>query len=380
MRPRPAINEAQFLALPLYQCGGAGWGWTMRFGAVLTAARGLSARCAVLLLACFVTISSVFAEDDYSKLAYRERTQLTKCFSDMLTVVKRHSLRKQLLYFLEAGCAAEMSNYSDALFDALSFQLPKEFQDSQRMRGLVARLLAGQPIGSMERTAERLYTEQSVSFCSGDACPLDKYRKCLLLQISGEVTKRTEPLDFEKIAQTKCGTTEGAARSALIIDFLSAQRLQRDPKLSKKTHELIEEVITEIRHESVISYHEHLAAVQPGRKSCRKEVELCGTCINSVITIEEPEYKCAVGYEGKPTKITLKLVEQRGGKALANTQWSVLTPGGNVLAEETPAVVHLHEEYGATLLRVVARNKGRSYEHEFEVRPGVDVELEVLVR
>ena len=31
--------------------------------------------------------------------------------------------------------------------------------------------------------------------------------------------------------------------------------------------------------------------------------------------------------------ITLKLVNERGGEARANTQWSVLTPGGDVIKE-----------------------------------------------
>lgn len=76
--------------------------------------------------------------------------------------------------------------------------------------------------------------------------------------------------------------------------------------------------------------------------------------------------------------ITLKLVNDRGGEALANTQWSVLTPGGDVVKEATgafPKVILAEGEYS-----VVARNEGKVYNGKFKVEPGVDREIEVLSR
>lgn len=76
--------------------------------------------------------------------------------------------------------------------------------------------------------------------------------------------------------------------------------------------------------------------------------------------------------------ITLKLVASAGGEALANTQWSVLTPGGDVIKESIgafPRVVLAEGEY-----RVIARNEGRSYQHDFNVTPGVDREIAVVAR
>jgi hypothetical protein len=76
--------------------------------------------------------------------------------------------------------------------------------------------------------------------------------------------------------------------------------------------------------------------------------------------------------------ITLKLVNERGGEARANTQWSVLTPGGDVIKESIgafPRVILAEGEY-----RVVARNDNRTYEDEFKVVNGVDREVEVLAR
>jgi hypothetical protein len=76
--------------------------------------------------------------------------------------------------------------------------------------------------------------------------------------------------------------------------------------------------------------------------------------------------------------ITLKLVNERGGEARANTQWSVLTPGGDVIKESIgafPRVILAEGEY-----RAIARNENNSYEGEFKVVNGVDREVEVIAR
>ena len=76
--------------------------------------------------------------------------------------------------------------------------------------------------------------------------------------------------------------------------------------------------------------------------------------------------------------VTLKLVSGNGGEALANTQWSVLTPGGDVIKESIgafPRVILAEGDY-----RVIARNEGRSFQHDFNVVPGVDREIEVVAR
>jgi len=76
--------------------------------------------------------------------------------------------------------------------------------------------------------------------------------------------------------------------------------------------------------------------------------------------------------------ITLKLVAEKGGEALANTAWSVLTPGGDVIKESIgafPRVILAEGEY-----RAIARNEGKVYEREFKVVTGVDGDVEVLAR
>ncbi len=76
--------------------------------------------------------------------------------------------------------------------------------------------------------------------------------------------------------------------------------------------------------------------------------------------------------------ITLKLVAEKGGEALANTAWSVLTPGGDVIKESIgafPRYILAEGDY-----RAIARNEGKVFERGFKVITGVDGEVEVMAR
>ena len=76
--------------------------------------------------------------------------------------------------------------------------------------------------------------------------------------------------------------------------------------------------------------------------------------------------------------ITLKLVSDKGGEALANTAWSVITPGGDVIKESIgafPRVILAEGEY-----RAIAKNEGKVFERPFNVVNGVDGEVEVVAR
>lgn len=76
--------------------------------------------------------------------------------------------------------------------------------------------------------------------------------------------------------------------------------------------------------------------------------------------------------------ITLKLVGDKGGEALANTAWSILTPGGDVIKESIgafPRMVLSEGEY-----RAIAKNEGKMFERTFNVVNGVDGEIEVVAR
>ena len=75
--------------------------------------------------------------------------------------------------------------------------------------------------------------------------------------------------------------------------------------------------------------------------------------------------------------ITLKLSNAPGGEALANTSFSVLTPGGDVIREligAFPSLVLAEGEYVA-----IARHDGKTYQNIFKVQSTKDAEVEILV-
>jgi hypothetical protein len=74
--------------------------------------------------------------------------------------------------------------------------------------------------------------------------------------------------------------------------------------------------------------------------------------------------------------ITLKLVNEKGGEALANTQWTVSTPDGDVIKESIgafPRLVLAEGDY-----HLIARYEGHTYQRDFKVINGVDGEVELM--
>jgi hypothetical protein len=74
--------------------------------------------------------------------------------------------------------------------------------------------------------------------------------------------------------------------------------------------------------------------------------------------------------------LTLKLVNKPGAEALANTTFTVLTPGGDVIRELVgafPSLVLAEGEYV-----VIARHDSRVYQSTFQVQTGMDRDVEVV--
>jgi hypothetical protein len=77
-------------------------------------------------------------------------------------------------------------------------------------------------------------------------------------------------------------------------------------------------------------------------------------------------------------KLTVKLVNAPGGGALANSTFTVLTPGGDIvreLAGAFPSLVLAEGEYV-----VVARHNAKTYQATFTVQSGMDRDVEVLAK
>jgi hypothetical protein len=80
----------------------------------------------------------------------------------------------------------------------------------------------------------------------------------------------------------------------------------------------------------------------------------------------------------KAARLTLKLVSEQGGEAIANTAWSVVTPSGDSVADFVgafPSVVLAAGDYTA-----VAKHEGKTYERNFTVEPGLNRDIEVIVK
>jgi hypothetical protein len=76
--------------------------------------------------------------------------------------------------------------------------------------------------------------------------------------------------------------------------------------------------------------------------------------------------------------VTLKLVETEGGEALPDTNWSIFSPGGDIVQEAVGAFATMTLAEG--LYSVVARHAGKPYARDFKVEAGRDGDVEVLAK
>jgi hypothetical protein len=80
--------------------------------------------------------------------------------------------------------------------------------------------------------------------------------------------------------------------------------------------------------------------------------------------------------EHRAAEITLKLVREAGGEAIADTSWVILTGSGDIVRETVGAfasMVLAEGEYA-----VVAKNRDRIYQREFSIVPGRNQDVEVI--
>lgn len=76
--------------------------------------------------------------------------------------------------------------------------------------------------------------------------------------------------------------------------------------------------------------------------------------------------------------VTLKLVTNPGGEALAGTAFSVLTPGGDIIREAIGAFPSLILAEGDYIC--IARHQGKVYQRPFKVESGLNRDIEVLAQ
>ncbi|MEM8878099.1 MAG: hypothetical protein AAGD23_09540 [Pseudomonadota bacterium] len=78
------------------------------------------------------------------------------------------------------------------------------------------------------------------------------------------------------------------------------------------------------------------------------------------------------------SSVTLKLVNTPGGEALANTAWSILSPGGDIVKESFGAFpTHV---LASGTYSVIARHDGQIFNREFSIEGGQAYEVEVVAQ
>ena len=81
--------------------------------------------------------------------------------------------------------------------------------------------------------------------------------------------------------------------------------------------------------------------------------------------------------EHKAAEITLKLVREEGGEAMADTAWSVLNPSGEIIKESVGAFASMVLAEGDYV--VIAKNKDKLFQRDFTVAAGRNQDVEVLI-
>ncbi len=98
--------------------------------------------------------------------------------------------------------------------------------------------------------------------------------------------------------------------------------------------------------------------------------------VRADITVEAGELTEAT-IQHRASQVGLKLVSEEGGEAIADTAWSVLTSGGDIVAESVsafPVMVLAEGQYTA-----VARNKDQIFQRDFEVKAGTNMDVELML-
>ncbi len=122
---------------------------------------------------------------------------------------------------------------------------------------------------------------------------------------------------------------------------------------------------------------ENLVRLPEGRYFVESNYGGSNAIVSAEISIKAGQLTDATFHHNAAT-LTLKLVNQPGGEALADTSWSILTPGGDVIRESIgafPSMILAEGNY-----TIVARHDGRVYTREFEAKSGLDQDVEVIAK
>lgn len=101
--------------------------------------------------------------------------------------------------------------------------------------------------------------------------------------------------------------------------------------------------------------------------------------VNAVIRSDirvDPGKLTEATVEHKAAELTMKLVREEGGEAIADTSWSILSDSGDPVRESVGAFASMVLAEGN--YTIIAKNRDRIYQREFTVVGGRNREVEVL--
>lgn len=101
--------------------------------------------------------------------------------------------------------------------------------------------------------------------------------------------------------------------------------------------------------------------------------------VNAVIRSDirvEPGKLTEATVEHRAAELTMKLVREKGGEAIADTSWSILTASGDPIRESVGAYASMVLAEGE--YTVIAKNRDRIYQRELTVVAGDNQDVEVL--
>lgn len=199
------------------------------------------------------------------------------------------------------------------------------------------------------------------------------------------VAQRVEVKD--KIQRAKLILNAGAVRITGMLgdNKIAADRLSASIYIPERRNPEAKLIARNIRPGQIVGlpeglYHivsTYLNTVKRGRTRETNSQRATNSLVHTDVRIRAGQLTDAT-LKHKAAVLTFKLVKSRGGEALANTNFTVLTPGGDVIREMIgafPSLVLAEGEY-----TVIARNEGKTYQSTFKVESGADRDIEVLTQ
>jgi hypothetical protein len=186
--------------------------------------------------------------------------------------------------------------------------------------------------------------------------------KKITVPSDGEVTRQTLVLDAGGfVLNAVAGTDQRIPPTQLSFSVYSSEVRENGDRAL---------VMSEVKPNTIV----RLAA---GTYHVVSEYGEVNAVVRADIQVEAGKLTQAV-LQHKAAQVTLKLVSQAGGEAIADTAWSVLTAAGDVVSESVsafPSMVLAEGDYLA-----IARNKDKIYQRDFSVRAGRNADVEVMMR